>query len=83
MHYKESNVLFVFFQKFIRLIFVKHKPTKEHLVQARLEAREEAIVQDVVAATGLSPSEIVRRSLRLTHRQKAMFNSYSFLLECS
>lgn len=47
----------------------------------RFEKVEDAFLNDAANATGMSVSEIIRRSVRLMHKQKQMFKGYAFLLD--
>ena len=55
--------------------------TKTKPVPTRFQADEDTFLHEAAKATGLSVSELVRRSVRLMRRQKLVVNSYSFVLD--
>lgn len=50
-------------------------------VPTRFNPDEDTFLHEAATATGLSISELVRRSVRLARRQKNLLNSYAFVLE--
>lgn len=50
-------------------------------VPTRFEPAEDTFLHDAARETGLSVSELVRRSVRLMRRQKLVVNSYSFVID--
>jgi len=49
----------------------------------RFEREEDAFLNAAANATGMSVSELIRRSVRLMHRQQQMFRGYGFILDLS
>lgn len=54
---------------------------KSHPVPTRFSVEESSFLQEAASDTGLTVSELVRRSVRLFRRQKSLSNSYSFVIE--
>lgn len=52
-------------------------------IPTRFEFEEDRFLHEAASATGLSVSELVRRSVRLMKRQKLVVNSFSFVLDLS
>lgn len=52
-------------------------------IPTRFDAAEDQFLRKASFETGLSKSDLLRRSVRLMRQQKAMFKGYSFILELS
>lgn len=50
-------------------------------VPTRFAPSEDLFLHEAARETGLSVSELIRRSVRLMRRQKLIVNSYSFVIE--
>lgn len=62
---------------------MKNTALKSGPKPVRFGVEEEAFLNAAANATGMSVSELVRRSVRLMRRQQEVFNGYGFILELS
>lgn len=55
--------------------------TKGNPVPVRFLKSEDKFLHEAAAATGMPVSEIIRRSVRLMHRQQQILHTYGFLID--
>jgi hypothetical protein len=60
---------------------VKDAPLKSKPVPVRLEPADQNFLHAAAHDTGMSVSELLRRSVRLMRRQKELCKSYAFVLD--
>lgn len=55
--------------------------SKTKPIPTRFDQPEDQFLKEAAEVTGMSVSEMVRRSVKLMRRQRELVNSYSFVLE--